>query len=220
MALKGASLEHEGASRAGSLGARRRARGSSRSAGRSTPRRDLLQHAADHGLDQPRSGQAFQHHEPTIQQTSSQSHFATPTTSSARLRRLPGPAGGDREVVDEALATRLPAHRHGRRLPQRGGRRPGGPRLGPRARGGVRHDEVLQRRSRLRAGHAGVSSEPGAAGDGLRRPLPDPLAGARDDRYVETWRAFIDLQAGARPLDRRLELQPRAPRARDRTRPA
>ena len=65
-------------------------------------------------------------------------------------------------------------------------RRPGDPRVGPRPLRVLRHDEVLQRRSRLRLRHARAQDEPRAARDGLRRPLPDPLAGAR--RRTATWR--------------------------------
>ena len=50
-----------------------------------------------------------------------------------------------------------------------------------------------------------------------RGPLPDPLAGARHDRYVETWKALVELPRG-RPgaRDRVSNFQPAAPRAADR----
>ena len=58
----------------------------------------------------------------------------------------------------------------------------------------------------------------------LRRPVPDPLAAPREDRYVETWRAFEKALAdGQDPVDRRLELHGRPPGAAgegDRDRPA
>ena len=69
------------------------------------------------------------------------------------------------EVVDPRARGRLPPHRHRRRLRQRGRRRPGGPRLGPRPRRGLRHHQVLQRpttatrRPRRRSATASTSSE-------------------------------------------------------------
>ena len=43
-----------------------------------------------------------------------------------------------------------------------------------------------------------VRGQPRAARPGLRRPVPDPLAGAIRRRFVETWKAFTELRQGGR----------------------
>ena len=98
------------------------------------------------------------------------------------------------EVVARALTAGY-RPRHRRRLSQRGRRRTGDPRLGARRERGLRHDQVLQRRSRQREGQAAFKQS-------LERlelehidlylihwPVP------AHDLYVETWQAFIELQA-------------------------
>ena len=82
------------------------------------------------------------------------------------------------------------------------------------ARGRLHHDEVLQRRPRLRAGEGRLPGVAGPARAGLRRPLPDPLAGPRA-RQVRRDVEGVHRSAagGARAVDRGLELQPAAPRA-------
>ena len=130
----------------------------------------------------------------------------------ARLRRLPGAARGHRRGGHPRVRGGLPPHRHRGRLPERGGGRPGVPRVRPRPRGRLHHDEVLQHRPRPRGGPARVQAEPGAARPRPRRPLPHPLAGPvagplrRDVEGVH--RAAV---RGPRPCDRRLELPARPP---------
>ena len=130
----------------------------------------------------------------------------------ARLRRVPGAAGGHGRDHDARLPGRLPAHRHRRGVPQRGGGRAGLPRLRPRPRGRLHHDQVLQHRPRLRGGEARAPRQPGPARARLRGPLPDPLAGP-GPRQVRG-----DLEglhrgpgAGARARHRRVELPARPP---------
>ena len=64
-------------------------------------------------------------------------------------------------------------------------------------RGSVRHDQAVERDQGYETFHA-LRGEPAAARPGLRRPLPDPLAQARADRYVDTWRALEKLYADGR----------------------
>ena len=117
----------------------------------------------------------------------------------ARLRRLPGAPGGTAETVARALARRLPPHRHGAGVPQRGGRRAGDPRLRAGPRRGLRHDQVLQRRPRLPRGQGAPSSAASSASSIdyvdlylIHWPVP------AHDRYVETWRAFVELREEGR----------------------
>ena len=63
-------------------------------------------------------------------------------------------------------------------------------RLRARPRRAVRHDQVRDEDHGYDAATRALEDEPRAARDGARRPLPDPLAAAAQDRYVETWRAL------------------------------
>ena len=138
----------------------------------------------------------------------------------ARLRRLPGAARRDHRGRHAGAARRLPPPRHRRGLSQRGRRRAGRPRGGPRPRRGLHHDQVLQRPPRLRPGPARAEGQPPSPRDGARRPLPHPLARAlagplrRDvagtDRGAE---------AGPHAGHRGVELPARPPRAHHRARP-
>src|ERR1019366_1972829 len=112
----------------------------------------------------------------------------------ARLRRLPGATRADRGGGGHSARGRLPAPGPGCRLPQRGHCRAGHPRVLAEPWRDVRHDQVLQRRPGPRGGQTCLPREPRAPGAGLSRPLPHPLAGQAHDRYVETWKAFIELR--------------------------
>ena len=70
------------------------------------------------------------------------------------------------------------------------------------ARGGVRHDEAVERRSGLRSRAARVRREPGAARPRLRRPLSDSLAGRREAARLLA-RARAHSRGRPRAFDRR-----------------
>ena len=118
--------------------------------------------------------------------------------AAGRFRRLPGARRRNRTRGARRDRSRLPQHRHGLAVRQRGRGRAGGRRLRAAARGAVRHHQALERRPGLRQHAPGLRREPAPARPGLRRPLPDPLAEAGLDRYVETWRAFETLAADGR----------------------
>ena len=129
----------------------------------------------------------------------------------ARLRRLSGAAEGDRAGGRRSAVGRLPPHRHGRGLSQRGAGRAGDPRLRPGPRRDLRHDQVLERRPGLRAGQARVPREPRAPGAEPSRPVPDPLAGARARQIRRDVEGLRRAAGGrSRALDRRVELRGRS----------
>ena len=102
-------------------------------------------------------------------------------------------------------------------------RRPGDPRLRPRPRGGLRHDQVLRTTTTATTRRAqALRAEPRPARARLRRPLPDPLAGAR--RTTATSRPGRPSSScsgeGLVRVDRRVELPARAPARGSSTRPA
>ena len=69
---------------------------------------------------------------------------------------------------------------------------------GPRARRGVRHHQAVERRPGTRRG-AGARSTASLGGWAwTTSTLPDPLAGAEHDRYLETWEALLELQQEGR----------------------
>ena len=96
-----------------------------------------------------------------------------------------------------ALRGRLPPHRHRDGL--RATRRRSAQAIrasGIAARRALRHHQALERRPGPRAGQAPPSTASlERLGLELRRPLPHPLARpVARTRYVETWKAFIELQ--------------------------
>ena len=126
------------------------------------------------------------------------------TTGGSGARR---PAGG------------VSPHRHRRRVPLAraavkgtadAGQRPG-------SRRALHNDQVLERQPGLRGGAPGARQEPRSPRDRLRRPVPDPLAGAgprplrRDVEGVHR-----GTRRGSRADDRRVELPAAAPAPPDR----
>ena len=96
----------------------------------------------------------------------------------ARLRCLPGPAGGHRPDHRTGPRGRLPAHRHRRDVRQREGCRRGDPRLRDPARRAVRHQQAQQRLPRARRGAQGLRPDARRPRPRPGRPVPDPLAAA------------------------------------------
>ena len=103
-------------------------------------------------------------------------------------------------AVGARAAHRLPLDRHRRDLPQRGrasarrSRDSGSSAASCTSRPSCGTTEQGRDRVPRR-----VRGQPRAARAGLRRPVPDPLAGAvSTDRYVETWKALIELTQSGR----------------------
>ena len=142
----------------------------------------------------------------------------------ARLRRLPGPAGGHREDHRPGLRGRLPPHRHRADVRQRGRRRRGDQRLRPRPRASCSSPASSTTASTSPTRPARPSTRRSPPSARLRRPVPDPLAAA--DAVRRRLRLHLEdadrvPEGRSRPLHRRLELPARAPRApgrRDRRR--
>ena len=83
---------------------------------------------------------------------------------------------------------------------------------GPGPRRGVHHHQVLQRLARLRAGQAGLPGQHRPAGAGVRRPVPDPLAGAVPGQVRGDLEGVHRAAgAGPDPLHRRVQLPARPP---------
>ena len=135
----------------------------------------------------------------------------------ARLRRLPEPAGGDNRRSRDRDRRRLSPDRHRRRVRQRARGGQGDPRLRGRPRRGVRHDEAVVQRLRLRRGSRRLRGLSATARRRLRRPLP--AASARSHRLRRDGRGVQGDREDAlgRPdsRDRRVELQRAASREPD-----
>ena len=121
------------------------------------------------------------------------------------------------DAVAAALRGRLPAHRHGAGLRQRGQRRPRGPRQRHPPRPDLRHHQAAGRGQGLRPGPGQLRTDRAGAGSGSGRPLPDPrtLAVDRDrpglprrqHRGLAGDGGALRRRAGA--VDRRLQLHRR-----------
>ena len=139
----------------------------------------------------------------------------------ARIRRLPGAARRDRRGRRASARGRLPAHRHRRRVRERGARRRGRPRSG------LERDEVFVTTKCFNDDHgfdeATQALRRSSSGSGwtvdlylIHWPVPPR------DRFVETWRAF-DRAPARGALVRSIgvsNFQPAAPGAARSTRPA
>ena len=132
------------------------------------------------------------------------------THADARLRRLPGPPGGDRSGGRDRARGRIPADRHRRFLRQRGGGRPG------LAGSGIPRDELfittklwIQNPGEANARRAFEGSR-GAARPRPPRPVPDPPAPRGLLQLLAGHGAGV--RRGARPSDRRVQLPPRPAR--------
>ena len=125
------------------------------------------------------------------------------------------------QAVEEALADRLPPHRHRRRLPQRGGGGGGDRRRRPRRarRSSSPPSSGTPSRATTRPCAPARRASSGSGMDHVDLYLihwPVPT----EDRYLDTWRAFERICGrGQIALDRRLQLPRRGPRAARSARP-
>ncbi|CAA9241528.1 MAG: oxidoreductase of aldo/keto reductase family, subgroup 1, partial [uncultured Blastococcus sp.] len=136
----------------------------------------------------------------------------------ARLRRLPGAAGGHRRRRLHRARGGLPAHRHRRDVRQRAGGRRGGREVRDRPERDLRDQQAQQRLPPPGRRAPGVRPVAGRARLRPARPVPHPLAAAGDRRRLrgDVEGAGGDLRRRSGPGDRGLQLPapPPAPAVR------